>query len=101
MQRTWRLWSHVECENTQKNIFLLVTWSNDELEDYKGNKDQDCQPIAMVAMTSILESDIKPQEFSKDVITNFQTHVVGDQIPQNPLAAHCSKKERMRSHTKN
>ena len=35
-------------------------------------------------MTSILESNTKPQEFSKDVTPNVQTHMVANHTPHNP-----------------
>ena len=70
----------------KENLSLLVTWSDDESEEYKGDKEHDNQPIALEIMTSILESDTKPQEFSKDVTTNVRKKGVVDHIPHNPPA---------------
>ena len=69
----------------KKNRSFLVTWNDDESEDYKGNEEQDNQLIALAVVTLILESDTKHQELSKDVATNVRIHVV-DQIPHNPPA---------------
>ena len=68
----------VECANTKKNRSFLATWSDDESEDYKGDEEQDNQPISLAIVTSILELGTNHEKVPNDVANNFQTLLVPD-----------------------
>ena len=42
----------MERDNTKKIFSFLATWSDNESEDYKGDEEQDKQPIALAAVTN-------------------------------------------------
>ena len=60
----------MECGNTKKNQFFLATWSDDESQDYKGDEEQDNQPITLAVVTSILEPGTNNQDL------NCQHHIM-------------------------
>ena len=74
----------VECANTKKNLSFLATWSDDELEDYKGDEEQDNQPITLEVVSLIPEPCTNHQDVPEDVTSNVRTLLVTDQVPLSP-----------------
>ena len=69
----------VECANTKKNQSFLATCSGDESKD----EEQISQPIALAAVTSILEPSTNCQEVPKDVAVDVRMLLVSNRVSQS------------------